>query len=48
MQKREKCRTDDASKIMIRYGRQTDTNGIHLCLTEIFPNEQVILDWYEA
>ncbi|MCF0200753.1 MAG: hypothetical protein HUK16_05230 [Bacteroidales bacterium] len=39
-------RPNATSKIMIRYPKREKENGISLCMTEIFPNERITIDWY--
>ena len=41
-------RPDSLSKIRIRYEQPNMKNGVKLCFTDIFPNDCLTIDWYEA
>lgn len=41
-------RPDSMSKIRIRYERPSTRNGVRLSFTDIFPNDNLTIDWYEA
>ena len=39
---------DCMSKIRIRYEQPGMKNGVRLLFTDIFPNDRLTVDWYEA
>lgn len=41
-------RPDTMSKIRIRYEEAKMKNGVRLSHTDIFPYDQLTIDWYEA
>lgn len=41
-------RPDSMSKIRIRYEHPSMRNGVKLSFTDIFPNDHLTIDWYEA
>ncbi len=43
-----KGRPAQGPKICIHYGNSLTQNGARLQLTEIFPDERLSIDWYEA
>lgn len=43
-----KGRPAQSLKICIHYGNNLKQNGAKLQLTEIFPDEQLSIDWYGA
>ena len=43
-----KGRPAQSQKICIHYGNTLKQNGVRLHHTEIFPDERLSIDWYEA
>ena len=41
-------RPDCMSKIRIRYEQPSMKNGVRLLFTDVFPNDRLTVDWYEA